>query len=54
MPPEGNYEVADIWNGGEAVVMTPEQLAQGFDAGLYHNKQMKIFRIRPMDVKTTK
>jgi hypothetical protein len=46
--------VADIWNGGEALVRTPEQLALGFDAGLYHNKQMKIFRIRQMDGKAAK
>ncbi len=45
--PAGNYEVADIWNGGEARTLTPEEMALGFDAGLYHNKQMKIFRIRP-------
>ena len=45
--PEGSFEVTDIWNGVAVGTLTPAQLAAGFDAGLYHNKQMKIFRIRP-------
>jgi hypothetical protein len=44
--PPGKYQVTDIWNDTEVGVLTPEQLAAGFEAGLYHNKQMKIFRIR--------
>jgi hypothetical protein len=44
--PPGKYQVTDIWNGTELGVFAPEQLAAGFDAGLYYNKQMKIFRIR--------
>jgi hypothetical protein len=45
--PEGAYEVRDIWNDTDAGRMTPAELAAGFDAGHYENKQMKVFRIAP-------
>ena len=32
--PPGRYQVTDIWNDTEVGILTPEQLAAGFDAGL--------------------
>ncbi|MFZ2654680.1 MAG: beta-galactosidase [Victivallales bacterium] len=46
--PEGKYRVTDIWNKKEIGVMTPAELAKGFDAGKYTELEMKIFRLMPV------
>ncbi|MFZ2654673.1 MAG: beta-galactosidase [Victivallales bacterium] len=45
--PEGKYKVDEIWGANEENigVMTPAELAEGFDAGKYTELQMKIFRL---------
>ncbi|MFA6290807.1 MAG: beta-galactosidase, partial [Victivallales bacterium] len=46
----GKYKVDEIWGAKEENigVMTPAELANGFDAGKYTELQMKIFRLSPV------
>ena len=45
--PEARYHVTEMMGGADLGILTPAQLAAGFDAGPYSELQMKIFRIRP-------
>ncbi len=43
------YRVQDIWSGGPESLLTGAELAAGFDAGSFVNKQLKIFKIAPAE-----
>lgn len=49
--PAGKNEAVDIWNGGEALTLRPEQMALGFNTGIFYVRQNKTFRIWQVDGK---
>jgi hypothetical protein len=46
--PAAKYRVTEVISGTKAGEFTPDQLAQGFDAGSYTELQLKVFRIDPL------
>ncbi|MCL5408469.1 MAG: beta-galactosidase [Candidatus Omnitrophica bacterium] len=47
--PKGKYKVTKIWNHENFIgIFTHTQLASGFNAEVYENHQMKIFKIEPI------